>query len=123
MRKTAPLRSHQGAKAPSARPPPLVVDKRRETRFPDTRCVNTPAQAPFFHCGIADPLGVCDVKDQFGHAAEATQPLPISRFSPGFPKPPDSIAQGVPTLPCGDVQRLWKTRMGSKFPTGFSIGY
>jgi hypothetical protein len=29
---------------------------------------------PFFHCGIADPLGVYDVKDQFGSIAEAFSP-------------------------------------------------
>ena len=29
---------------------------------------------PFFRCGIADPRGVCDVKDQCGSRAEALGP-------------------------------------------------
>jgi hypothetical protein len=31
---------------------------------------------PSFRCGIADPLGVYDVKDQFGSSAEASAPVP-----------------------------------------------
>jgi hypothetical protein len=42
--------------------------------------------------------------------------------SPGFPKPPRPIAQGVPTLRMRDVHRLWITGMGSQFPIDLSIG-
>ena len=89
----------------------------RETRCPDCK---TPEGASrygsVFRCGIADPHGVCDVKDQCGLIAEAI--LTVTDFSvlPGFPKPLELIAQGVPTLRNRDVHRLWKTQMGSKFP-------
>jgi hypothetical protein len=48
---------------------------------------------------------------------------PISRFSPGLPKLPRCIAHTVPTLLSEDVQRLWKTSVGSKFHTRFSIDW
>jgi len=35
--------------------------------------------SPLVQCGTADPLGVCDVKDQVGLFTEANSPGPISR--------------------------------------------
>jgi hypothetical protein len=48
--------------------------KWRETRFPSFHARRHILMGPFFRCGIADPLGVCDVKDQFGLIAEAIAP-------------------------------------------------
>jgi len=41
---------------------------------------------PLVCCGTADPLGVCDVKDQIGLSTEANSPAPISRYQPRIPE-------------------------------------
>jgi hypothetical protein len=52
----------------------MTGDKQRETRCSVLSVQAHRGTSPFFRCGIADPLGVCDVKDQFGFPAEAFQP-------------------------------------------------
>jgi len=52
----------------------MTGDKLRETRCSILSMQARFDLSPFFRCGIADPLGVYDVKDQFGLFAEAIAP-------------------------------------------------
>jgi hypothetical protein len=79
LRKTSPLAALSSHRDEWSAPFTEVSDASGVKRGAHLSHLAVLPMSPFFRCGIADPHGVYDVKDQFGLIAEAISPCPISR--------------------------------------------